>query len=64
MKIKITRSYGFVGTDDAWQVKVPDDIAELPQESEEFQEWYKGLYYGQWDEMCERLELGLEIIEE
>mgnify|MGYP003436879039 CR=1 FL=1 len=62
MKIKISRSFGFVGTDDAWEIKVPDDIAKLSPESDAFQQWYQDVYQEHWDEMCERLELSLEVI--
>lgn len=51
MKVKVTRSFGFAGTREQFIREFPDDYSE-----EEIEEIL-------FEEMCEKLSLGFEIIE-
>jgi hypothetical protein len=52
MKVKVSRSFGFVGTREEFVREFPDDYSE-----EEIEQIL-------WEEMCEKLSLGFEILEE
>jgi hypothetical protein len=52
MKVKVNRSFGFAGTREEFTREFPDDYTE-----EEIEQIL-------WEEMCERLSLGFEIVEE
>lgn len=52
MKIKVTRSFGFAGTREEFIREFPDDYSQEEIEQILF------------EEMCEKLSLGFEIIEE
>lgn len=62
MRVRISQSFGYAGTESYWEEEVPEDIAELSPESDAFQQWYQEQYDGIWGDMCERLELSLEVI--
>ena len=57
--IRITGSYGFAGTRFVEEYEVPPEIS-----PEEIESWAEGEVQLVWENMCERLSCGYEIIEE
>ena len=58
-KVKITGSYGYAGTRFTQYYEVPDHVP-----TNEIEYWAESLAEATYDEMCERLSCGYEIIEE
>ena len=63
MKIRISQSFGYAGTSSYWEEEVPDEIAEQGQESDAFKEWFQDQLDGHWDDMCQKLELSIRVVE-
>ena len=62
MKIRILGSYGFAGTDFYYTEDIPEDIVEAGEVA--IQEYIEDEQNYVWEDMCQRLELSITLVEE
>lgn len=61
MKLRLSESYGFAGTDSTWEEDIPEEIVAKGQQA--IEAYLDEYFEGHWDNMLNRLSLSIEVIE-